>query len=435
MQEVAKKIVSILNVIIFLLLAPYLILYAQGKLYSLNKKNIIETGGIFLQSQQKNLEIYLKGQKIGKIGLVPSSFFCRNLYPKNYLLEIKKPGYIPISLKVDIETGIVKQFYDILLLKEKINFSPIGENIQNIKLFPEDLILAEKIDQKKHFLFLDQKDLKEFYSTDNTSTELIDFDFLEKKSLFKIQERNYLFLDLASNKNIPLSFTKNLTKISLGPNNNIIYLEKNNLLIRNLDSNRETIISREAVNFYLKKNILYVFTNNGFLLEYNFDNESKTIINKKPINNPEIDFGIEKINKFLLLIRGDGLYVLEDGIFKKIFKDVQDYKISFGENELILKSGNEIWVGRLNKSQSNIDFYFLDRISSNKIDFYWATNNNVILIANNIIKLFYLNKTEDIILLAGIKEIPEGKIIYHQKSKNLYLLEKDGQLFISETIF
>ncbi len=82
----------IIAIIVFVIAAPLLILYASG--YRLDKTfNFATTGGVNISAQLSGTEIYVNNELVRTTSIFQKSVFVQNLKPGTYNVSVKKEGY------------------------------------------------------------------------------------------------------------------------------------------------------------------------------------------------------------------------------------------------------------------------------------------------------------------------------------------------------
>ena len=97
MSRGLRTFIFIFFVAVFVVVAPSLVLYAQG--YRLNlplepgKKLIVMTGGLFIKTNPKQADVLINGSLSGQTDFFFGSALVENLLPRQYRVEVKKDGY------------------------------------------------------------------------------------------------------------------------------------------------------------------------------------------------------------------------------------------------------------------------------------------------------------------------------------------------------
>lgn len=102
MTKKTRYLLLLLGFIVFIILAPVIVLYVRGITYDFNKKAFVTTGILAVRSEPKDAGIYLNN-KLKK----DSSGDLKFIVPGEYEVAVKKPGYFPWSKRLTIESGQV----------------------------------------------------------------------------------------------------------------------------------------------------------------------------------------------------------------------------------------------------------------------------------------------------------------------------------------
>ena len=105
-----RRILYIAFIVFFVMLSILVVLYTSGYRYHFKKEKFQKSGGIILEFQPKEVEIYLQDKKIKEKGFFENSLKISDLLTGRYDLRIEKDGYHAWNKKIDVES-------------EKINFS------------------------------------------------------------------------------------------------------------------------------------------------------------------------------------------------------------------------------------------------------------------------------------------------------------------------
>lgn len=104
--------------IIFILVAPVIVLYSLG--YTLDEKFTFQkTGGIFIHSNMSNASVYVDGDFFKTGGLFIRNVLIQDLVPnKEYKIEIHKEGYHSWIKNIYVYPSIVSEGASLMLPKE-----------------------------------------------------------------------------------------------------------------------------------------------------------------------------------------------------------------------------------------------------------------------------------------------------------------------------
>ena len=92
-------------VIIFLIIAPVLVLGIQGYIYDFENKKLVRTGIIVIQTEPKDVEVKIEGNNSTR--LRHKSGTVRFLIPGDYEIQISKNGYETWHKRMAVKAGLV----------------------------------------------------------------------------------------------------------------------------------------------------------------------------------------------------------------------------------------------------------------------------------------------------------------------------------------
>ena len=99
MSKKTRTILFLICLFLFFSSAPLVILYSQGYRFDLNPPaggiKFTQTGGLFIKTEPKQVEIYVNNELTKKTDFFFGSALIENLLPKRYKIEVKKDGYLP----------------------------------------------------------------------------------------------------------------------------------------------------------------------------------------------------------------------------------------------------------------------------------------------------------------------------------------------------
>ncbi len=111
-------------VIIFLVITPLIIAYGLGYSFDWQKKTFIETGSFYFASSPTGGVIYINNKTGGK-----TNKYIKRLLPREYEIIIKKDGYQSWGKRLKIESGIVTEARNILLVPHDPKIEIVQKNI------------------------------------------------------------------------------------------------------------------------------------------------------------------------------------------------------------------------------------------------------------------------------------------------------------------
>lgn len=162
MTRKSRKIFFWIAVLIFFIVAPLIVFYAQGYRIDFARGEIVQVGGLIVESSPKEATVWLGEKKLkSKTPLAISSLLPFRFY----------------NIKVEKE-GFSSWEKNLLVRPEKITPA------RSIILFPNELDLEKK---------LDIKDIKDFYISPNT-----------EKVLVKTENNILSVIDIKNRQNLPV---------------------------------------------------------------------------------------------------------------------------------------------------------------------------------------------------------------------------------------
>lgn len=111
-------------VTIFFIITPLIIAYGLGYSFDWQKKTFVETGSFYFVSSPTGGVISINGIVSGK-----TNKYIKRLLPREYEVVIKKDGYQQWEKRLKIESGIVTEARNILLVPQDPKLETIQENI------------------------------------------------------------------------------------------------------------------------------------------------------------------------------------------------------------------------------------------------------------------------------------------------------------------
>lgn len=253
-----RRIILFLTILFFVSISPLILFYAWGYTFDWNEKKPVLTGGLYLRSIPKDAEIYLDGEPIEK---TPN--FIKRLAPKEYRVKVVKKGYHPWQKKLRVESKLVTEVKNILLIPTNPKIEIVNEKL------PPDFSLNDFLTQKENnFVFYIQKPSYILYKTDRegsfkeqiNSTPLPDnrdyeIFFSANERIALLSNKNELFLfnpetrafDSISQNVQGLEFSKNNEKLLyFTPNEIWVYYLEDISSLPNRKANNKELITRSS---------------------------------------------------------------------------------------------------------------------------------------------------------------------------------------------
>jgi len=420
---VTKRIRTILFLsflVLFLLMAPAIVLYSQGYRLDFENKKFSQTGGLFLKVLPKQAEVYLDSELSKKTDFFFGSVLVENLLPQKYKIEVKKEGFYPWEKTLEIKEKQVTEAKNIILFPEDPKFSVLFSGVENFWFSP---------DQKKIVLKEDSQDiwsLKLYETEKKVKTHLIDETDISGQGA-----------DLIS-----VEFSPDAKKISLqaGVREQLRYYEIDLGKTPAVLARKEvpSLPSENTVALLESGNEIYYLDTFGYLYKTDSSFEAKEKINEIPFPViPETEYKVRKIGNLFFLQKEKSIYKLNDASrsFELFFDGINDLKLSPDSRKLLYFSDYEIWILFLEDDlplHEAGDKIFLVRLSEKIDDCSWLNSNYLVFTAADKIKISEADN-RDRINIVDIKQTKNPDIFWSKTEKKLYILEEKS-LSVSDVL-
>jgi len=118
MTIVKRRILTGCFVLLFFVLAPLIIFYANGTIMG-EGWNILATGGISVRGMKSGAELYVDGKLKDNISFFTRDYFLKNLKPDTYTILVKKEGYNEWTNQIRVYANMVSES-NVFMLPTKI---------------------------------------------------------------------------------------------------------------------------------------------------------------------------------------------------------------------------------------------------------------------------------------------------------------------------
>jgi len=285
MKKSTRSLIFYSFVIFFIISTPIVLLYAKGYNFDWQKKKLILTGGIYLDSKPQKAQIFLNGKPIDQ----KTPALVKRLLPKKYEIKVSKAGFYPWEKYLIVKSQLITEAKNILLVPKSPQINLIKTNLDKNFSFKKFLNLTTK-----NNLFKQNKKL---------SKNIVSF-FVLDKTIFYLEKPNYFLYK--ANYDI-----ENKQQLSLLPFPDKQYLSHPQMFV---SDNQQVVVIND-------KNELYLF---------NYQNK---IFQKIATNVQGIEFS--KDNKKLL-------YYTKNEISIYWLADNPETQTKAGTKELIVRLGKKI---------------------------------------------------------------------------------------------
>lgn len=456
MNKRRRNILLIFLIAIFLIVAPFLILYSQGYRIDFENRKLTQTGALFFKIEPGRSEILISKNRLKKTSFLFQSALVENLVPDKYSVEITKEGYYSWEKELEVKAKTVTESKGIILIPIDPEITIASKNTQQIwELSNKNYILLDNEDEDSWALKIyDIEKRLKTYLLEEADFNSKKADFLElitlnddKKVIVKIavnEEIKYYLLDL-SNPSEPLLLTYFIpdnTIITLDPSDskNIIYI-KNNIFYRYdtekqqyspiLDKDDQLI--SKIISYKIIHNDIYLLNEEGFLIKTNSSFNNFEEINQVELEiKKETPYSIEIFNDFIFITENKTAYLLnkETKEFEFFFDNIKYLKPSPDYTKVVYGSNHEMWFMYLqevyeNSKKNSGDKEFLIKTSQNIKEITWLNSSYIAYAEDNTIKITETD-TRDKINIVDIAEMENTDLLWNGQKKELLIISNSN---------
>ena len=471
MTKKTRTVLFSICVVVFLLVAPSIILYSEGYRVDFEKKRIVKTGAFYLQVLPKGVMVFINGKLVKRTSFLLGSAFIENLLPRKYLLEIKKPGYQSWQKNLEISQGQVTEARNVVLIPEDLKFELLDKDLEKFFFSPDE----EKVVFKKE-IAEDAKEswsLKLYESKRKVKSHLIDEREISEKEVLLLNlfwspdskrivleteiegEKKYFLLDLRESPIVPkaLDGLENIKSLSFHPTEEKILFftkiseeslpssKKNSLTLfeRNIEEGKEKIVLENVAAYKIfGENIFWIETT-GTLQKSDLSGKSQKI-SLKPLSLKEnADYQIEVLSSRIFLRENEKLLIFDENSrrFEEIGNKIKSFHVSPDSKKLCFWNDFEIWVLFLKEERGQPEKavgtrLFLTRFSKKIGKIFWYTSHYLIFNVGKEIKIIEIDD-RDKIQIWNIADLKNPEVYFNQKDERLYILS-EGSLFVSKKL-
>lgn len=102
-------------VLLFILVAPLVLLYSQGYVVNFKQPGLSETGGVFVKTVQPGAKVFVDSDFYRETSFISHGALITELAPKRYTVRVEKEGFQPWQKVVRVANAEVLEFRDIFL--------------------------------------------------------------------------------------------------------------------------------------------------------------------------------------------------------------------------------------------------------------------------------------------------------------------------------
>jgi len=251
-----RRILSSFFILLFLIIAPAIVLYAAGFKLAKNGFSIQKTGMFIIDSNPRGAKIFINGEVqrnffsslLNKNSFIVTPAKIKNLLPGEYDLTLELNGYSGWQKKLAISPGSSTSVENIYLFKNNLPVQIFPASIESVNLSPD----------KNRALILSAEELTLFNLADETK-KTAGQNGLKGKNIFWSPDGEKVVIDNSLYDLNNLSSRIDLSKLTANPFNykwsdNSLYFQDRTSLYRLNNKNLpEKIIGQIQFNDYLIK--------------------------------------------------------------------------------------------------------------------------------------------------------------------------------------
>ncbi|MBD3360071.1 MAG: hypothetical protein GF365_05205 [Candidatus Buchananbacteria bacterium] len=447
MTLIQRRIIMIIFILAFFILAPILIFYASGYRFDLKRKKVLRTGTLMVEAKDiKDAQLYINDQRYEKP--FDKKIFIYNLLPGEYNIKLTKEGYYSWSKKITINSGLTTFAKDVILFQDNIPLQIIDGQISNFKISPDWQKIIYVI-QKQPFSELYVYDLNNknntlLYRISQINKIKLSWAASSKKILFNFND-NYLVFDVnntnqAKDLNQLLDFQPQKINWDIS-SDNLLYANKQKSIWQiDLVSQTSQLLFETEKNinpeFFIEANDIFYIQredNRDVLFKYNLNfNTNKKI---SALNRSDNYKFIESSNNFIGLLDLDlqKLFLIQKVITDRetnISREepIQEFDAKhavWDNNEKQLLIYNDFEITTYNTGTGEKTFINRYGQEIKKIDWYPNLNYIIILFETKI-------EIIDLILGNGVRN--STQLVEFDQLNDFYLDEKGENIYFNGQI-
>ncbi|MEK7161354.1 MAG: PEGA domain-containing protein [Patescibacteria group bacterium] len=377
MTKKYRYLLLLLGFVVFLILAPTIVLYVRGITYDFSKKAFVTTGILAMRLEPKDANIYLNNKLKRE-----SSGDIKFILPGEYDVTVKKDGYFTWSKRLSVESGQVAwgspAYNKIYLLLKNPLAQKLADNV------------IDAYGESDNLVYLSKSNLNIIPMANPTTAKTFPLPFELNKIVTADADLNNIILSASGTKltlfNKPTEKFLDLSAMfengaEFGFNGNDIYALSSGTLF-SVDPNKKikNQLFSDVKAFYFQDNLLYFVQNTSSQKPALYTSKAPFSSSQVLLNNLP-DFSVGKLfityEKQIFLLADKTLY-LANSTMEKMVEDISFSNFQKTDSALAL-----IHLGQAD---------FFDPLAHN---FNYVTrtteNLNSLIVRNSIGQAFYIS--------------------------------------------
>jgi len=162
-----RILIGSIFVVILGIVAPIMILLTLGYRFDRDKGVFVHSGSIVLKTTPNTVDININGKPApeNSVDFINRAYNLGGLRPALYDVEVSTEGYFPWKKKAEVHSGIATEFWNVVLVPEKINKVVLEEE--------KVLGYAFSPDKKELALFIDSQDKISLFIIEENNRTLV----------------------------------------------------------------------------------------------------------------------------------------------------------------------------------------------------------------------------------------------------------------------
>ncbi len=415
MTKRSRTILFLACLFLFILITPTVIFYAQGYRVDFDRKKISQTGGIYIKTLPKQVEIYMDGELKKKTDFFFGSALIENVLPKEYKVQIKKEKYYSWEKTLSVVEKKVTEAKNIILFSQVLESKILTKRVESFWFSPDQKKIVLKENEPNGWalkLFEIDKEIKSYLVNENDLS-------LQGATFFNLKfsdDSKEVYFEVEINEQVK-TYSLKLDEASPVPK-----------------IKEPSLIPESVIAYQENNNEIYYLDNKGFVFKANNDFEDKTKIAGTAFSiKIETEYSLNVFQNNIFIQEGSKLYKYNSDSeeFDILFENIKGIKISPNHNKLVYFSNKELWILYLKQDERNEagDKVLLFRLSENINNVSWLNPYYLIYNVGDIIKISEID-TRGNINVADVAEIKNPQIFWSGVNKKLYILSNNNLYFL-----
>lgn len=472
MTKQTRRILFFAAVLFFVVATPIVVQYSRGLRLDFKTWKFVETGGFFFKITgpvEVQIDIDGKPAKTTSSFSFLNNAFLQNLTPGFYNVKISKDGYQDWQKTLKIESQLVTEAHNIVLVPENLKlrkYNIADHKIGAIYPSPSKKYMAlAKTDGKSQTILgiLDLVSTKEkeiLLSKDAIDIEMLEWQEDYNKILFKQKSKNkidYILVDTAAGETkylggiLPKQIAvKDIDDIKIASAGDLFILKDNILYAFNPVKKTAIAAKKDILAAKVNNDTVYYFTAQDLLFfKAYFKNgvlsgdEAIGTLKLKVDMNPAIDiFSANQQDKIFILEKNSGLlaeFFSKEGGFSKIDENVKNFSVSGDQKKVLYLKDGQLWSYyrddiKIQPFKYKDQKELVAKAPTGDIKAYqwFQTDNHIIYSFGNSVKFIELDNRDNI-NLSHVAELVSPAVFYDNLEERLYILS-DGILYTTKIL-